>query len=241
MQALKWLGVELVEVSLKEKLVSTLGSAAAIYLAFIITGFVLPPTSAVGVVASMGATAVLLFAVPHGQLSQPWPVVGGHVTSAIIGVACAQLVTSPTLATALAVGVSIGVMHQLKCIHPPGGATAFTAVMGGHAIHDLGFTYVLIPVGLNAIAMLGFACIFNYPFLWRRYPAVLVKRGADATGEDLVISDDEHHRFLESLRSLDSFVDVSEEDLVYLSRTMAQLAHANPPVRKLSAEFPPSS
>lgn len=29
--------------------------------------------------------------------------------------------------------LSIGVMHQLKCIHPPGGASALTAVLGGKA------------------------------------------------------------------------------------------------------------
>lgn len=137
MQALKWLGVELIEVSLKEKLISAGGSALAIYCVFWCTSLVLPSGADFGVVASMGATAVLLFAVPHGQLSQPWPVVGGHVISALIGVCCAQLIANPVLATAIAVGASIGVMHQLKCIHPPGRAAAFTAVMGGQPIVNI--------------------------------------------------------------------------------------------------------
>ena len=38
-----------------------------------------------------------------------------------------------------ALGLAIGAMQILKCIHPLGGATAFTAVMGGEAIHALGF------------------------------------------------------------------------------------------------------
>lgn len=136
MRVFKWLGVEIVEVSTKEKLVSSIGSAVAIYLVFLINRQVLPTSSAQSVVASMGATAVLLFAVPHGQLSQPWPLIGGHLISSVIGVVCSMLIIDPSLATALAVGASIGMMHYLKCLHPPGGATAFTAVMGGHRLRQ---------------------------------------------------------------------------------------------------------
>ena len=223
MQVFKWLGVEIVEVTAKEKLVSTVGSALAIYLVFLITRQLLPTTSAFGVVASMGATAVLLFAVPHGQLSQPWPLIGGHFISSIIGVTCSQAISDRALATAIAVGVSIAMMHQLKCLHPPGGATAFTAVMGGDVIHELGFLYVFIPVGLNAVLMLLLSILINYPFPWRRYPAALVARKTTAGSNAFSISDEEHQSFSEAIRSIDSFVDISEEDLVYLTRVMAQL------------------
>ena len=83
------------------------------------------------VVASMGASAVLLFAVPHGPLSQPWALIGGHMVSAFIGVSCATLVPDTITAAALAVGLAIGAMHLLRCIHPPGGATALAAVVSG--------------------------------------------------------------------------------------------------------------
>ena len=76
----------------------------------------------------------------------------------------------------LAVGLAIGVMHQLKCVHPPGGATAFTAVMGGDAIRELGFHFVWQPVMLNRLFMRGLATAINWLFLWRRYPASLVRR-----------------------------------------------------------------
>ena len=183
MQSLKWLGVELVEVSLKEKFVSVAGATLAIYLVSIISHMVLPTSSAVGVVASMGATAVLLFAVPHGQLSQPWPLLGGHFVSALVGVSCAQAMGSTFLATAIAVGVSI-------------------------------------------VAMMTLAIAINYPFSWRRYPAAWIKRMANSIQDTLVISDDEHRRFVEAVRSIDSFVDVSEEDLVYLTRTMMQFTQS---------------
>ncbi len=215
------MGIELIQVSLKEKLVSAIGSAIAILLVILITHAVVPLDASCCVVASMGASAVLLFAVPHGQLSQPWPVFGGHFVSALVGVLCARWISSPALAAALAVGLSIGLMHQLKCIHPPGGASAFTAVLGGTAIRDLGLSYVLVPIALNALVMLMLAIVINYPFAWRRYPSFLIRRIHTRTDSTQVVSVEEHERFLEAIRSLDSFVDISEEDLIYLSRSIA--------------------
>jgi len=143
--------------------------------------------------------------------------------SAVIGVCCARYVDNTAVATALAVGLAIGVMYQFRCIHPPGGATAFTAVMGGSAIHELGFYFVLYPVLLNAGVMLVLAIVINYPFRWRRYPAFLTRRldETDAT-IDQPVSDEVHEHVLASIRSLDSFVDVSEDDLIYLAREISQ-------------------
>lgn len=126
----------------------------------------------------MGASAVLLFAVPHGQLSQPWPVLGGHLISAFIGVACAKWIPNLTLAAPVAVALAIGAMHYLRCIHPPGGATALTAVIGGPALRALGFHYVVTPVLLDTLAILLVAVLFNGFFAWRRYPAVLATQHA---------------------------------------------------------------
>ena len=74
----------------------------------------------------------------------------------------------------MAVGLAIGAMYQLKCIHPPGGATALTAVMGGEAVAKLGYGFVL-PAG-DAERRHDYAVIavaFNAMFPWRRYPAHL--------------------------------------------------------------------
>ena len=75
------------------------------------------------------------------------------------------------LAAACAVGAAIGAMHYLPCIHPPGGATALGAVLGGDAVHQLGFQFVVMPVMLNAVTILVVALLFNAPFPRRRYPA----------------------------------------------------------------------
>jgi CBS-domain-containing membrane protein len=61
-------------------------------------------------------------------------------------------------------------MHYLNCLHPPGGATALSAVIGGQAVHQLGYQYLLTPVLLNVVTLLLIAIVFNYPFRWRRYP-----------------------------------------------------------------------
>lgn len=156
-----------------EKLLSGLGGLLSILAITLISQQMLGTQDAVLVVTSMGATAVLLFAVPHGPLSQPWPLLGGHVISAFVGVGCALLLPEPVLAAAVAVALAIAVMHYLRCIHPPGGATALTAVIGGENIQTLGFQYVLTPVLLNAVVMLIIAIGFNYAFHWRRYPASL--------------------------------------------------------------------
>ena len=137
--------------------------------------------------------------------------------SAVIGVASAKLVGNLTLAAALAVGVAIGVMHQCKCIHPPGGATALTAVIAGPAVHDLGWSFVLRPVMLNALCIVAVAVLFNGPFRWRRYPAALVRRPPPTAASD----GPSHAEIVAAMRSIDSFIDVSEDDLVRLHRLLA--------------------
>lgn len=113
-------------------------------------------------------------------------------------------------------------MHQLKCIHPPGGATAFTAVMGGTAIRELGFGYVLCPVMLNAGVMLLLAVLINYPFHWRRYPAFLSQPVAGKDFRRPETSEEMHGKIVAALRSIDSFIDIGEEDLIHLSTALAK-------------------
>ena len=164
-------------------------------------------------VASMGASAVLLFAAPHGALSQPWPVVGGHLISAFVGVTCAQWVAEPMLAAGIAVAISIGLMYGLRCLHPPGGATALFAVLGGEPILRLGYHYLFTPVLLNVVVMLIIAVLFNYPFPWRRYPQAWWRESVSAiknAEEKRMIS---HSDLVYALSQIDTFVDVSEEDL----------------------------
>lgn len=216
---MKWLpsfmGMDGVTASHREKLVSALGGFVAILAILVVSRHFVGTEGAQLIVASMGASAVLLFAVPHGPLSQPWPLIAGHLLSAFIGVTCAKLVDQPVLAAALAVGLAIGGMYYLRCIHPPGGATALSAVIGGAQVHSLGYQFLLMPVLLNVMVIFLVALAFNYGFAWRRYPAFLARLNqANKTRPADVVSPIEHADFVYALSQLDSFVDVSEEDLL---------------------------
>ncbi len=207
------LGVEMIAVSRREKVVAAVGGGLAILGLVAISFWAVPGVAATSVLASMGASAVLLFAIPHGQLSQPWPVIGGHAVSAVIGVASALIVPWPAVAAAVAVGLAIAAMSQLRCIHPPGGATALAAVIGGQAVHGLGFRFVVAPVLANALFMVSTAIAINYAFRWRRYPAAL---GSSRQSARRVLAPT-HAEVVAAVRSLESFVDVDEEDIIRLA------------------------
>lgn len=119
--------------------------------------------------APMGASAVLLFLVPASPLGQPWSILGGNVVSALIGVGCCQLLGDSAEVAALAGTTAAAAMLALRCLHPPGGAVALTAVLGGPAIHLLGYGFVLWPVGINSLFMVLVALLFNR-LAGRRYP-----------------------------------------------------------------------
>jgi CBS domain-containing membrane protein len=120
--------------------------------------------------AAVGASAVLIFALPSSPLSQPWSVFGGYVVSATIGVACARWLPGGPLAAGIAVGAAIGAMMTLRCLHAPAGAVALFAVIGDKPIHDLGFTYVAMPVATDAALLVAFGMILNNLVPNRRYP-----------------------------------------------------------------------
>ena len=120
-------------------------------------------------IAPMGASAVLLFAVPASPLAQPWSIIGGNLVSATVGVACAMLIHDPVDAAALAVCLAICAMFALRCVHPPSGAVALTAVLGGPSIHALGFGFVFAPVAIQSAALLASAIVFH-ALTGHRYP-----------------------------------------------------------------------
>ena len=122
-------------------------------------------------IGSFGASAVLLYGAVRSPLAQPRNLMGGHVLSAIIGVTAQQwLGSTPWLAAAVAVSVAIAVMHLTRTLHPPGGATALIAVIGGESVHRLGYLYVLVPAALGAGVMLIIALLINNIPKTRKYP-----------------------------------------------------------------------
>ena len=133
-------------------------------------------TDGVFLIGSFGASAVLLYGARDAICSQPRNLVGGHVVSAVVGVTVFLVMGQfAGLASALAVSLSIVAMHLTRTMHPPGGATALIAVIGGSEIHQLGYVYVLSPVLIGALIMLLVALLINnlssndkrhYPTYW---------------------------------------------------------------------------
>ena len=210
------LGIETQPVSHTEKLISVVGAFVGIAAVIGANSLFLSGSDAVMVVASIGASAVLVFAVPHGALSQPWPVLGGQLVSAMVGVACTQLTQDIILAAPLAVALSVGAMRYLRCVHPPGGATALTAVMGGPNIAALGYWFVVTPVLINVLALLTSAVVFNWLFSWRAYPVYLeqLKKQKSGIPENTEAEPIEREDLIRALGEIDSFIDVNVDDLL---------------------------
>lgn len=204
---------------LSERLLACVGAAICISLTIVVCAAL--PLSLVDlpiIVAPLGASAVLVLAVPSSPLAQPWPVVGGNVISSLVGVAAFNAIPSMTLAAGVAVGGAILVMSLLRCLHPPGGAAALTAVIGSQAIHNSGFAFAFVPVGLNSITLVVLAMIFNRA-AGRAYPhnaaPSLPQTEPMLHADDIDAALDDMH---------ESF-DISREDLeALLSRAEA---HAN--------------
>jgi CBS-domain-containing membrane protein len=158
-------------VRLVEILWSWVGSFLGIAAVGLLHFRVLDQSALIMIIGSFGASAVLVYGAIRSPLAQPRNLIGGHVLSAIVGVAAYQyLGGQPWLASALAVSVSIALMHLTKTLHPPGGATALIAVIGGDSVHNLGYLYAIIPVALGAGVMLTIALIVNNISKGRRYP-----------------------------------------------------------------------
>lgn len=205
-----WLGIIQSPISHTEKWVSALGGFLSIGVMLWTTHQFLDLDSSLAIMASMGATAVLLFAIPHSPLSQPWPVIGGNLISGAIGITCALYIDPIWLAASLAVGLAIISMVYLNCLHPPAGATALLTVVGNESIHEMGYQFLLTPVLLNLILILAIAIGFNALFHWRHYP-VFLQKSAPPTAESTETFS--HADFLAALKEIDSFVDIHETDL----------------------------
>ncbi|WP_240919990.1 HPP family protein [Paraglaciecola sp. 20A4] len=217
-----------------EKLISALGGALGIAgimwaMHVLVQTQVLTANSSVLIIASMGATAVLLFAVPHGALSQPWAVIGGHFISAILGITCVKLLGNGPWVAALAVGGAIGAMYYLRCVHPPGGATALTIVIGGADINALGYQFLLIPLAINILVIMTITVVFNWCFGWRRYPVHLAHKLKKPMSPQS--SEREHELtqedFAAAMQELDSYVDITPDGLTDLLELAKKHAEKN--------------
>ena len=170
-------------------------------------------------IAPVGASAVILFALSHSPLAQPWSVVGGYLMATLASLASSMLIPFPQLAAALAVAGSVWLMARLNCFHPPAGALALFLVLDGPYDPERAML-TLELVFANMAAILLAAVLINNFVLGRRYPLGLEPAGgnlhrtgdASPTGR-IGLS---HADLERAVRSLDTFVDIQENELVRL-------------------------
>jgi CBS domain-containing membrane protein len=206
-----------------ERVRSAVGALLGILFTGVTMRFV-PDTLAAHIpllVAPMGASAVLLFAVPASPLAQPWSILGGNLVAATVGVTCALLVDDPVVASALAVSIAIGGMFALRCVHPPSGAVALTAVIGGPAVHALGYRFVLEPILIQSVLLLAGALVYHaatghrYPHAHRLPAAERAPTTAGFTRADIVAA----------LRRQSELLDIDPEDIEAVLREMQLQAY----------------
>ncbi len=217
-QFFRFITVDPVNLSIKGKLLSVISSFVAILVAAWVTQQFSNSVAHPIIVASMGASAVILFILPGSPLAQPWPLVGGQMLSAVIGIACAQMIANTVLASGCAVGGSIFAMLLLRCLHPPGAATALTPVMAADPGNLMNYSFVLMPVGINVMIMLVMAIFINRWVLRYQYPSIPhqadnKKHQHSASIQPAQRAGISEQDLQQALENMDMFMDVSTGDL----------------------------
>lgn len=213
------LGIENNGTSHLERVISGVTTCLAIALVALLMRWGLADQVHILFFASAAASAFLVFTLPHGALSQPWPVLVGQALAAAVGISMAMLFGSSLLTAAIAVGVTVILMHYLGCLHPPGGATAFYFVMQFSQINVSQSAIVFLG---NIVVILLLALLINNLFHWRRYPLYwLHKRAQKARSEPSHFSvEDLHH----VLQQQELFVDISLLELQSIYEAARQVA-----------------
>lgn len=229
--ALRWFAAQ-TDISHRRMLLSAGSAFIAVGLVTLVSQLSLSGSDIPFMVASMGASAVLLYAIPTSPLSTPWAFAGGHLVSVIVGVTCARWLPNAPLAAAATVCLAILAMFYLRCLHPPGGAAALMAVLGGDSVHALGYQFVITPVLINVAVML--ACALLY---WRLAGIHLQDQTAEVLGldhhwqrhdeqgwdADIPFS---HDHLAQAMADMDTYLDISHHDLVEIyARALHQTQH----------------
>jgi len=176
--------------------------------------------TAAWLIAPLGASAVLVFAVPASPLAQPWSVVGGNTISALMGVLCVQFIDDPALAAGVAVAAALVAMFALRCLHPPGGAAALLAVL----THASSLDFVLFPVLVNSALLVLVGIVYNSA-TGRRYPhGQLIERPVARTSRFSSADLDE------VLKRYNQVLDVSRDEL----EDILHMAEMNAMERRMS-------
>ena len=149
----------------QQRALSWLGALLALTLLSLLSAW----SGMVLLAAPLGASSVLLFGYPASPLAQPRNIVLGNLVGALVSVAAVAWLGQGPLVIALAVGLTVLLGQQLRCLHPPAGGLAFLGVA-------LGATplFVITPVLSGSLLLVLIAAAFSrwvkgalpYPHHW---------------------------------------------------------------------------
>jgi len=210
-----------VPVSLTEKVLAALAGGVSILLLSLALKYLPQNSYPLIMLSSMAASALLLFAMPHSPLAQPWNLLGGHMVSALAGRICFLFIPDSLIAASAAVGLAIFLMHYLNCLHPPGAATAITLVLGSAQFQSLDFRGVMIVVVVNATISLILALIINNLLPGRQYP---MRHLAQQTPQPYPFIVLEQEDLENALIKMGGVIDISEDDLAQIYTYALQCA-----------------
>jgi CBS domain-containing membrane protein len=242
MKSHRWFGFILPGATLRDRVWACVGSLVGVGLTALVSTALFPHDPRLPfLVAPIGASAVLLFAIPASPLAQPWPIIGGNTISALAGIVVCRFLHDPMTAAGMAVSLAIAAMSLTRCLHPPGGAAALTAVLGAHSPMVADWSFAFAPVALNSILLVLCGWIFH-KFSRHRYPhrtELLSASPPAAATPGLVIPNDrtfEMDDLNAALLEYGETLDVRKDDLNGLFRLVEQHAKA----RKLQNDAPGS-
>ena len=132
--------------------VTSLAALCAVFLLALVSLW----SGQVLIVAPLGASCVLLFGYPASPLAHPRNIVLGNLLGGLVGVGLAGTVGQGPAVLALAVGLTILLGQQLRCLHPPAGGMAFLAVF-----LKVPWAFLLFPVLSGSVLLVLLAWVFS--------------------------------------------------------------------------------
>lgn len=164
-QALRGFGPTIPRPTATEALRAALGAGIGLFLTGILLYLITPTPSLLNaplLIAPFAASAVLVFAVPNSPLAQPWAVIVGNSTAALIGLLAARAIPYALPAAAVAVLLTLLTTAALRATHPPAGAAAMASVLAYHPDAPTPLIFALHPV------LTGSALLVLTGLLWNR-------------------------------------------------------------------------
>ncbi len=112
-------------------------------------------TGEMWIIASFGATCVLVFGFPAGPFSKPRNVIGGHFLASLIGLTFLTFLGPGWIPMAAATATVVMVMILTDTVHPPAGSNALVIFLS-----TPGWSFLLFPTLAGACAILLTACLY---------------------------------------------------------------------------------